>query len=262
MSQLRFDAGMAKQLEAIYGSRDVLRRRRLVREALDASPGERILDVGCGPGFYVAELLEQVGAEGSVVGVDGSPQMLELAARRCREYENVAFHTADARALPVQDASFDAAVSVQVLEYVEDVGAAVAELRRALRPGGRAVVWDVDWATTSMHSTDPARAERVLRAWDRHLVHPSLPRTLAMQLRAHGFEDVRVEGHAFATTELVRDAYGGALVPLVEQFVAGREEVGEDQARQWAAEQHGLHARGEFFFACIQFCFTATRPSG
>jgi SAM-dependent methyltransferase len=49
--------------------------------------------------------------------------------------------------------SFDRALSVQVLEYVSDPAAALADLHRALRPGGRLVVWDVDWSTVSWHST-------------------------------------------------------------------------------------------------------------
>jgi SAM-dependent methyltransferase len=74
MSQLVFDDDLAHQLETLYRTGDVLRRRRLVGAALGAAPGERVLDVGCGPGFYVAELCEQVGATGAVVGVDASPR--------------------------------------------------------------------------------------------------------------------------------------------------------------------------------------------
>ena len=84
MSMLAFDEKTAAELEALYHSGDVLRRRRLVREALCARLGERFLDIGCGPGFYVAELLDEVGPAGSVVGLDPSPQMLAIAARRCR----------------------------------------------------------------------------------------------------------------------------------------------------------------------------------
>lgn len=58
MTQLVFDESLVEQLEVLYHSRDVLRRRALIRDALGARPGERILDVGCGPGFYVAGLLE------------------------------------------------------------------------------------------------------------------------------------------------------------------------------------------------------------
>ena len=260
MSQLVFDEALASQLEVIYRTRDVLRRRQLVREALAPVPGERILDVGCGPGFYVAELLEQVGPEGSVVGVDGSPQMLAVASGRCEGHENVAFHEADATALPREDASFDAALCVQVLEYVADPTAALAEMHRVLRPGGRVVVWDVDWATVSMHSSDPARMERVLRGWDAHLSHPSLPRTLSASMRAAGFEDVRFEGHSFSTNELVPDAYGGAFVPLITQYVVEQGGIDEQEAKAWEAEQRELGERGEFYFACVQCCFTATRP--
>jgi SAM-dependent methyltransferase len=257
MSQLAFDDETAKQLEVLYATRDVLRRRRLVRDALAAQPGERILDVGCGPGFYVAELLDQVGPDGSVVGVDVSPQMIAVAQQRTGGRDNVDFHLADATALPVDDAEFDGALSVQVLEYVADATAALTEMYRVLRPGGRVVVWDVDWSTLSWHTEHPDRMERVLRVWDTHLTHRSLPRTLATRLREAGFDEVRAQGHTFATTELTRDAYGGAIFPLIEQFVV--DQIGADATSAWAAEQRQLGERGEFFWACIQFCFTATK---
>jgi arsenite methyltransferase len=262
MSQLVFDDRLAAQLERLYRTRDVRRRRRLVGEALATAPGDRVLDVGCGPGFYVAELLGQVDPTGSVTGVDASPQTLALARRRTEGHENVELHLADATDLPVPDGSFDAALSVQVLEYVTDLDAALGELHRALRPGGRLVIWDVDWSTVSWHSTDPARMARVLAAWDDHLADPCLPRTLAARLRAAGFTGVGAEGrHTFATTELTPDAYGTAIVPLVEQYVAGRAGITEVEAAAWAAELGELGERGEFFFACVQFCFTATRPA-
>jgi arsenite methyltransferase len=256
---LVFDEGLANQLESIYRTRDIPRRRRLVREALAAAPGERILDVGCGPGFYVAELLEEVGDAGSVVGVDSSPEMLAVAMRRVEGHSNAAFHEADATSLPVADGDFDAVLSVQVFEYVPDADRALAELYRVLRTGGRAVVWDVDWTTISWHAADTAAMEEALLAWDEHLAHPALPRTLAARLRAAGFDDVGFEGHVFATTELVSDAYVGAIFPLMEKFVAERS--GPAEAKAWGDDQRALDERGEFFFSCTQFCFTARRPA-
>jgi arsenite methyltransferase len=259
MAKLVFDEALAEQMEVVYRSQDVLRRRRLVYEALGAAPGERILDVGCGPGFYASELLDQVGPEGSVVGVDASPQMLAVAAHRCEGRPNVSFQQADATSLPVEDGGFDRVLSVQVLEYVADVEAALRELHRALRPGGRAVVWDVDWTTLSWHSRNPARMERALRAWDEHLADPSLPQTLAPRMRAVGFDDVAMQGHVFATAEFTADAYGSALLPLIADYLATVDGFGPAEAEAWAAEQRELAERGEFYFACTQFCFSGTR---
>jgi arsenite methyltransferase len=255
VSQIEFDEQMAAQIEFVYGRPDYRRRRALVHEALAAGSGERVLDAGCGPGFYVAELLERVGPEGSVVGVDASEPMLALSAKRCDGHDNVEFREGDVTALPVGDGEFDRALCVQVLEYVADIPGALSELLRVLRPGGRALIWDVDWATVSWHSADPARMERVLRGWDAHLTHPSLPRTLAAQMSAAGFEDVALDGHAFVTNDATEETYAGSLVPLIAEF------VGTDEAREWAAEQGELQSRGEAYFACIQFAFTATRPA-
>jgi arsenite methyltransferase len=262
MTQLEFDEKLAEQMEVVYRSRDVLRRRRLVYDALGAEPGERILDVGCGPGFYVSELLDQVGPEGSVVGVDASPQMLAVAAHRTEGRPNVSLHQSEATSLPVEDAGFDRAISVQVFEYVTDVDAALGELRRALRPGGRVVIWDVDWATLSWHSRDPGRMERALHAWDQHLADPSLPRTLAPRMRAAGFDDVAVDGYAFATAEFTPEAYGSALLPLITDYLRTVDGFGPSEAEAWAAEQRDLAERGEFYFACTQFRFSGVSRGG
>jgi hypothetical protein len=121
------------------------------------------------------------------------------------------------------------------------------------------LVWDVDWATVSWNAIDRQLTRRVLAAWDQHLTHPSVPRTLAAQLRHAGFADVRMDAHAFATTELIPDAYGGSLVPLLEQYVVEQGEMSQQEAKAWADEQRELSDRGEFFFTVTQFCFTATR---
>ena len=252
---------MAQALEAVYATRDVRRRRALVHEALAAQPGEAVLDVGCGPGFYVAEILGRIGESGRVTGVDTSAPMLAMAARRAGEAENVTLEEAPATDLPFEDASFDAAVSVQVLEYVDDVERAIAELRRVLRPGGRVVLWDVDWPTVSMHSADAERMQRVLAAWDRHLVHPSLPRRLAPLLRAAGFKDVELTGHSFTTAEFTHEAYGGSLVAVIWNYLTGLDDFPDEEAQAWADEQFALGAAGEFYFACVQCCVTASVPA-
>lgn len=259
MNKLDFDEKTAKALEVIYGTRDVRRRRALVHEAIAASAGERILDVGCGPGFYVAELLERVGPGGHVAGVDTSEPMLAMASRRVEGRENVELRVAPATALPFEPGSFDGAVSVQVLEYVDDVPRALAELHRVLRPGGRLVVWDIDWETVSMHTADPARMRRALEAWDRHLVHRSLPATLPAALGEAGFTDIALEGHSFTTGEFTPDAYGASLVAIVDNYLAGLDDFPDEDRRAWVEEQWALGDRGEFYFACVQVCVSATR---
>lgn len=261
MGQLEFDEQAGRELEALYRTGDAVRRRRLVLEALAARPGERVADVGCGPGFVVADVREAVGDAGTVVGIDNSPQMLALAAARCAGRPGVEFRPGDAAAVPLEAGSADAAVCVQVLEYVPDVAAALGELFRIVRPGGRVVVWDVDWATVSWFSADPQRMRRVLTAWDEHLAHPSLPLTLGAALRTAGFEDVRMEAHPFAATgPFAPETYGAGISPLIARFAAGRGGVSAEEAHAWEAEQHALGEEGRYACACLQFCFCAIRP--
>jgi arsenite methyltransferase len=259
VNQVVFDRAIAERLDTAYRARDILRRRELVYAALAPEVGDRILDVGCGPGYYVSEVLDRVGETGSVTGVDSSQQMLAIAAERCAGRGNVMFKEGDAAALPVAGGTYDAALSVQVLEYVEDVKAALADIHRVLRPGGRVVIWDVDWTTVSWHSADPARMRRLLGVWDGHLAHPALPQGLGAWLREVGFHQVVTAGHAFVADELSPETYIGAIFPLLHDYVAGTGEPAAAEAEVWAAEQRDLSERGAFFFSVTQFCFSAIR---
>ncbi|MGI9648854.1 MAG: methyltransferase domain-containing protein [Acidimicrobiia bacterium] len=257
--QLGFDEETAARLEKLYSAGDVVRRRRLVLEALDAAPGESILDVGCGPGFYVADLAGAVGDGGRVTGVDSSPAMLAGAAGRTTAQTNVTLLEGSATDLPLDDGAVDAVISVQVFEYVEDVDRALDEVHRVLRPGGRMVLWDIDWSTLSWYSDDPERMDRVMRSWDEHLADPVLPRTLAASMAGAGFENVAARGHAFVNRDVGPDSYSGGIVPLVEDYVAGRG-ITADEAHEWRAELRELSEAGRYFFSVVQFCFAATRP--
>jgi arsenite methyltransferase len=257
--QLRFDEQTITRLERMYRTPDVLRRRSLAGEALAPRPAEHVLDVGCGPGFFLLDVLQTVGSRGAVTGIDSSSQMLAVARDRCEGHANASFHEGDATALPVEDEAFEAALTVQVLEYVDDVPRALSELYRVVKPGGRVVVWDTDWATVTWHSSDADRMQRVLAAWDGHLTHPSLPRVLAAQLRAAGWSDVGVAAHPFTNTALTPDVISASLMGLITDFVAPR--LGAAVTDAWAADLRELGERDEYFFSYTQFCFTARKPS-
>lgn len=112
-------------------------------------PGEEILDVGCGTGLVTLAVATQVGS-GRVVGIDASPEMIELArAKAHRTRTDVEFHVAAVEALPFPDDSFDLVTSSLMLHHlpVDLKRAGLGEVRRVLKPGGRLVV--LDFATES-----------------------------------------------------------------------------------------------------------------
>jgi len=109
----------------------------MARAALTA--GERVLDVGCGCGHTTVEIARRVGPTGSVVGIDVSSRMLECARDRARSagIANVRFDNADAQTHAFAGARFDVLFSRFGVMFFTDPTAAFANLRTALRPGGR-----------------------------------------------------------------------------------------------------------------------------
>ncbi len=122
-------------------------RRRSYRRLLaaaDVRPASRVLDVGCGPGYFARMLAGAVGPQGAVVGIDAAPEMTAYASRKARGLANCRFQPGTAESLAFPDAAFDVVVSSLVMHHLPEQGRlrAVREMRRVLRPGGTLLLAD------------------------------------------------------------------------------------------------------------------------
>ncbi len=123
----------------------IITRGRL-REVVGLAPGERVLEVGVGTGYYSLPLAEWVGASGHLDLFDLQREMLDHTLASAREAglaERVTATRGDATSLPYDDDAFDAAVIVATLGEIPDRDAALRELARVVRPGGRVVVGEL-----------------------------------------------------------------------------------------------------------------------
>ena len=258
---LQFDAEASRRVEATYTTPDVVEQRQAVLGALGLGPGERVIDIGTGPGLLAAELAAAVGPDGLVCGIDISDSMLTLARARTTRPESapMEFRQAGADRVPYAQASFDVAVATQVLEYVKDVPGALAETWRVLRPGGRVLVLDTDWDSIVWHSNDDRRMARVLAAWEQHLVDPHLPRRLRGWLERAGFQVAPPQVVPLCNVGFDAATYSAGLLDFVAGFVVGRDGLTAEEVQAWAADLRSLGT--DAFFSLNRYLFCATKAA-
>jgi ubiquinone/menaquinone biosynthesis C-methylase UbiE len=134
-----------------------------LRAVLQPEPGERLLEIGVGTGYYSLDLAEWVAPDGKLELFDLQQEFLDHVMRRAGErgLENLVPTQGDATALPYQDASVDAVVLTAVLGEIPDTAAALREIRRVLKPTGRLVVGELfgDPHFTTLNSLKRQSAE-------------------------------------------------------------------------------------------------------
>lgn len=172
--------------------------RLVAREFLDwlqLPPGKRWLDIGCGTGAVSAAVLGRANPR-SVLGIDPSEGFIAYAQRAVAD-PRATFRVADAQRLPIESGAFDAAVSGLVINFVPDMAKAVAEMRRALIPGGTAAayVWDYSGEMQMMRRFWDAAVALDPQALDKdegRRFPVCRPEPFAALFEQSGFEDVEV----------------------------------------------------------------------
>jgi len=258
---LQFDEEISRKVESLYMTPDVVAQRRQVLKALAPREGERILDIGSGPGLLACDMAASVGRNGRVCGIDISEDMLTMSRKRCADQPWTEFQKAYATSLPYPDDIFDAAVSTQVYEYVVDIPVALAELYRVVRPGGRAAVMDNDYGSLVIHTENEARMKRVLSAWDEHFVHAGLPRTLSRQLRDVGFIIRQRDAIPMFNPEYRDNTFGKLMLAIMAAFAVGRKGVSREEADAWLTEFDELDKQGKFFFSLNRYLFVVDKSA-
>jgi arsenite methyltransferase len=251
---IRYDEPAAARIRALSETPEMRSQREFVLELLAPQPGESILDIGCGSGQLTRAIAAAVAPRGRACGVDISEAMLALAA-----HPSVELSHAEGTTLPFPAASFDAAVATQVYEFVEQLDAALAELHRVLRDGGRALILDTDWDTLVWNSRDQLRTQRVLAGWRRRLADARLPRTLAARLRNAGFELARQAACVIFDARGEERSYSAHQIEHLGASALG---VERDEVAAWASDLRDLARRGEYFFSLNRYVFLAVKPPG
>jgi SAM-dependent methyltransferase len=228
---------------------------RLLLDQLYLQPGEAVLDVACGPGTVTRVAATAVGCGGRVTGVDLSPAMLAIARTKpvLGDAALIEYHKASADRLPCADGEFDVATCQHGLQFFADRAAALAEMRRALRVGGRVgiAVWaDIEQSPPFAALEEVVREVAGDELADRYHGGPwGMPDAdkLRKLLEQSGFDDVRVAQDALplsfeCAAQLRSTLVASAIAEDIDAMSARRREQLARALEQRVAVNEALHA--------------------
>lgn len=257
---IQYDEAWGQRLVQIYSTPDVVKQRKIVLSALNLQPHERVLDIGSGPGLLVEDIAAVVGPNGSICGVDVSGAMVALSQKRCSHLPHVEIQEGDATSLPYNNEEFDAAVSTQVYEYIEDVQACLQELYRVLKPGGRALVLCTDWDTLIWNTNDQQRMRRILKTFEAHCADPRLPRTIAPKLREAGFNLTQYDVYTMLNPKYDENTYSHGVIDFIASYVSGKDGITAEETAAWANELREKGQAGTYFCSISRYIFLMVKP--
>jgi len=249
------------------------KQRSLARLAL--RPGNRVLDIGCGPGDDARALAAIVGAQGRVLGIDVDPMMLAEAERRSAVLAGdaaeaaataaapslapVVFRLGDVYAIDALDDSFDACRAERVFLHLAEPVRALAEMIRVLAPGGRIAVLDRDIETRTIDAPDRPTTRAILNAWCDNFRDGWIGRALPRLFREAGLLDIAVE--AFTVIDTDYESYLAQYdLPRVAAYAQEMGVINEEAGRRWLVAIEEQARRGSFLASMTCFMVTARKP--
>lgn len=226
-------AALAAYMDAVADCDGVESGRALLADRLQVRPGMALLDLGCGPGTQTVALAARLLPGGRAVGMDLSQTMIDEARRRVAGTDlPVEFEVGDALALPFADDTFDACRTERMLIHVPDAPAALAEMARVTRPGGRVGVIDVDIETILFDSTDRALTRRIVESFADSFQDGWIGRRLPRLMVAAGLTRVTVDPYVMSfSPSVIPTVIDGHLAVMLANG-----SVSVDEAERWRAE--------------------------
>jgi ubiquinone/menaquinone biosynthesis C-methylase UbiE len=243
-------------LDRIQDAPDVGAIRSDLLARLELRPAEAVLDLGCGTGDHTREVAALVAPGGSVVGVDFSTTMITEATRRQESSPVPArFEQGDAQALRFETGTFDAGRTERMLCHVPDSQAALREMVRVVRRGGRVGVLDVDMAGVVIDSSDKAITDAFVATMAETVQHPWIGRTLRRLMGEVGLVDVEVRPWFL-------ECPFGAIEPMIDAHSALMLRAGQDTeaVQRWKQALEYANLAGTFFMGMTMFAAVGRKP--
>jgi ubiquinone/menaquinone biosynthesis C-methylase UbiE len=259
MAKLEYGKEAAERLLAVYSTPDVKQQRTEFLKTIDLKVGERVLDVGSGPGFLARAIAKKVGTKGMVCGVDISEFFIQVAKSHNEDQPMISFSYGEATNLDFSNEEFDTVVCTQVLEYVQDVGAALKEFNRVLRKGGKVAILDTDWDSIVWNTSNRARMSRILTAWEAHATDPFLPRILTERMTDAGFKVDSLKIIPIYNPKYDPNTYSNRIIDLIVPFVLEHSNIKQEEVDAWSAELRNQNDQYAYFFSLNRYLFLGTK---
>src|SRR5262245_17556492 len=234
--------------------------RRTMLEHLGLRANSRVLEAGSGPGTALPDLVEWVGPEGRIVGIDPTRALVAHAQERARaaRIRQVTYDVGDIRQIHESDGSFDAAFCDKILVHVGPVSQAIAELVRVTRPGGR--VGAVEWFSQGMAiAADYPLTRQVLDgSAPAGALNPMAPLELEHLFAVAGLQAVHA-GSVLAECRRYLPSLKVMLPRRVQQAV-DLGAISMAAGARWLEELQSRDDRGQFYWAAIVRWAAGTKP--
>jgi SAM-dependent methyltransferase len=212
---------------------------------IEFPPEARVLEIGCGTGA-VTRILAQWPSVREVVGVDPSPVFIANARALAADIPNVTFEEGDGRSLRFTAGAFDVAVAHQALSHVPEPERLLAEAWRVLRPGGWLAIYDGDYATATVATSDLDPLEACADAFRRGFIHdPWIMRRLPQLLKASGFATMPMRSYGYV--EATGGAYMLTWIDRGADALAAGGHISRETAAALKAEAQRRSAAGAWF---------------
>lgn len=256
---ITYDRKAAQDIERSYLTPEIIKQRSRTLDALALQAGEQVLDAGCGTGLLLEQMAQSIGDNGRAVGVDFSPDMLEVADQRCHGLSNVELQQGSVESLDFESESFDVVSCTQTLLYVKQVETALAEIHRVLKPHGRVAILETDWRGVVFNSQDNAMTRRILDAWDEAVESPNLPVKIGKLLRQLNFSAIKVEAIPIINTSFSENNFSSSMLKWFTKNALKKAAISQQESDQWLQQVQQLAQQNAYFFCVNRFLFTAVK---
>jgi ubiquinone/menaquinone biosynthesis C-methylase UbiE len=228
--------------------------------AAEVRRGEVCLDLGSGTGVMTRRLAELIGPEGQALGIEPNDVLRAVAEQRGATAGSTAeFRAGLATEIPLPDASVDVVWCERVLQHVPDAAAAIVEIARVLRPGGRALLLDSDHESRVESDIDPAVARAMTQAFLGQMANATAARHLPRQAMAAGLVvDPDVGSSALVLSE--HELVSSQLHRLSAEQAVVEGLITREQADEALRSQAEAARQGWAFSAVTVFGFVCRKP--
>lgn len=237
---------------------------RMLDEYLAAMAIDQTQDVlvlGSGTGVVPRLLVARPGFTGSVVAVDQSPYLIEVARRLAAEErvsERIRFEVGDAMRLDLPDVAFDAVIAHTVISHVPDPRAVLTEARRVVRPGGVVAIFDGDYASLTFGQPDPVQGKRDDEAIQAAMVaQPRVMRQMPLLLRDAGL--TLTAGLPSVVADIGTADFFAPGLTSFRRLLPQAGAMDEATANAWVEARLQESATGTFFGASAFYAYLARR---